>query len=50
MREEDEIEQVIRNLPSETKYRGMTYEEGIRDALEWVLGNLDDDEFDYAPK
>lgn len=25
------------------KYPGMTYTEGIRDALEWVLGDTEDD-------
>jgi len=26
------------------KFSGMSYEEGVRIALDWVLGNLDDDE------
>lgn len=26
-----------------TKYRGMTYEDGVRDALDWVCENIDDD-------
>lgn len=25
------------------KYPGMTYAEGIRDALEWVMGDYEDD-------
>ena len=25
-----------------TRFRGMTYEEGIRKALEWVLGNAEE--------
>lgn len=26
-----------------SKYRGMTYEDGIRDALDWVWENVDED-------
>lgn len=26
-----------------TKFSGMTYEDGIRAALDWVLGNSDED-------
>lgn len=34
---------------SGTKYSGMTYEEGILEALDWVLENIHDDEFEYSP-
>jgi hypothetical protein len=33
---------------SDRKYFGMSYEDGIVDALEWVLGYISDDEFEYA--
>lgn len=26
-----------------TKYSGMTYEQGIRDTIDWILGNSDDE-------
>ena len=26
-----------------SKYRGMTYEQGVRDALDWVLENVEED-------
>jgi len=47
MKTSEEIEAVLLKLPagSETKYASMTYEEGIYEALEWVLGEIDDDEF-----
>ena len=32
------------------KYFGMTYEDGIKEALGWVLGDIDDTEFEYAAK
>lgn len=31
-----------------SKYPGMTYEQGIAEALQWCLGNLADEEFEYA--
>jgi len=47
----DQMEKVLDNLPpsGETKFRGMTYEQGIEEALLWALGETDDDEFEYAP-
>lgn len=26
-----------------SKYRGMTYEDGVRDALDWICGNVEED-------
>jgi hypothetical protein len=26
-----------------SRYRGMTYEQGVRDALDWALENIDED-------
>ena len=31
-----------------TKYSGMTYEEGVVAALEWVLEFIDDNDFEYS--
>ena len=31
-----------------SQYAGMSYEEGIMEALRWVLGDTDNDEFEYA--
>lgn len=41
MRPEYEIEETLNNVDIEnTKFPGMTYEEGIRDALEYALGRM----------
>jgi len=47
MKTSEEIEAVLLKLPpdGETKYTGMTYEAGIEEALQWVLGEIDDGEF-----
>lgn len=47
-RTEQEIETVLDaaiavTSTGQTRWRGMTYEEGIRNALQWVLGESDDD-------
>ena len=41
MRTKEEIEEVLQKVnPYEgSKYPGMTYEEGVDDALNWVAGN-----------
>jgi len=46
----EEIDQAICEVldPDRRKYSGMTYEDGIRDALEWVLGNMSDEDFEYT--
>jgi len=46
---EAEIEEVLSNLPGEgeTQYPAMTYEQGITEALQWVLGELSDEDFEY---
>ena len=31
----------------ESKYHSMTYEQGIADALDWVSGHVDDEEWEY---
>ena len=45
MRTREEIEAVLDELPTmgETKYAAMTYEGGIQEALEWVLGEIKDE-------
>jgi len=40
----EEVEQQVEEAVSfgeETQYPGMTYEQGVRDALRWVLGEED---------
>ncbi len=48
MKTQDQIEDILfsinENIPS--KYPGMTYEQGITEALAWVLGETDDNLFD----
>ncbi|AEP29923.1 hypothetical protein [Brumicola nitratireducens] len=49
MKTKEEIEtardNVQENEPS--KYPGMTYEQGVADALDWAAGHVADDEFEY---
>lgn len=50
MRAKSEIEKVLRNLPESglTRYKGMTFEQGIEEALSWVLEEIPDEKFEYA--
>lgn len=41
VRSNEEIEKVY-NKSYETNYRGMTYEQGIRNMYEWLIGDTDD--------
>jgi hypothetical protein len=53
MKTQNEIEQVLSNLPEDphkTKFASMTYEQGIDEALNWVLGEISDEEFEYGSK
>ena len=49
MRSKKEIEKAMDILLSERKtpLSGMTYEQGVDDALSWVLEELSDEEFYY---
>lgn len=46
-RSDEEIDKQL-NLANElvdegrTQYKGMTYEEGVRDAINWLMGTQDD--------
>ena len=31
---------------SESRYNGMTYEQGLAEALDWVAGHIDDGKFE----
>jgi|DEB19_MinimDraft_2_1074335.scaffolds.fasta_scaffold29524_1 hypothetical protein len=35
---------------SECNHFGMTYEQGVEEALMWVLGEIDDEDFSFTPK
>ena len=49
MKEESEIQRVLDNLdPHIAKYPNMTYENGIEEMGMWILGEISDDEFEYA--
>jgi hypothetical protein len=52
MKTKEEIEKVLSKMPSTgtTKFSGMTYEQGIEEALLWALGEMSNDEFEYAPQ
>lgn len=50
MKSEEQI-QAARNrvdTDSGTKYPGMTYEQGIAEALDYVLGDITEEEFEYG--
>jgi len=47
MKTQNEMYEVIGRLltqleEGQTKYPGMSYEEGVDEALRWVMGNMDD--------
>lgn len=48
-RTQEEIDEVV-NLAIETehhsKWRGMSYEAGVRAAIDWILGDSDDNPMD----
>jgi hypothetical protein len=48
----DEIERALNNVDTscQTKYPGMTYEQGVEEALTWCLGELEDGEFEYSSR
>jgi hypothetical protein len=51
MKTEVEIQGVLDDLDTEkTKYAAMTYEQGIEEALMWVLEQLSDEEFSPITK
>ena len=51
MKNRTEIEEALERVAnSEFQHSGMTYEAGIEEALSWVLGEMPDEEFEYAEK
>ncbi len=49
MKSKKEIEQVLKYLPPEgSRYYSMTYEQGIDEALRWVLEEIEDADFEYS--
>ena len=46
MKTKQEIEQALYNFDEQkSKYPGMTYEQGIAEALQWVIEENSDEEF-----
>ena len=47
MKTENEINQVLLRVDtaSKSKFPAMTYEQGVEEALQWVLGEIPDNEF-----
>ena len=46
MKTKQEIEKLLQDFDSQkSQYPGMTYEQGIEEALSWVIGDIEDDEF-----
>ena len=50
MKNEQEIKEVLDKVDttSGTKFSSMTYEQGVEEALSWVLGEISDEEFEPA--
>jgi hypothetical protein len=46
----EKINAILEILPpiGESKFPGMTYEEGVEEVLMYLLGEVSDDEFPYA--
>ncbi len=49
MKTEKEIKQARRNVyeNATSKFTGQTYEQGVAEALDWVMGDVSDEEFEY---
>lgn len=52
-RSEGEIEEVYKKAQTQvqkggSKWRGQTYEQGVRDTIEWIFGQTDDNPMEDA--
>lgn len=51
MKNKSIIEEALDNVQeSDSSHFGMTYEQGVEEALMWVLGEIDDEDFSFTPK
>jgi hypothetical protein len=52
MRRDKEIQAALSNVDAvgQSRYAGMTYEQGIDEALRWVLEEISNEDFEYAEK
>jgi len=50
MKAKDEIEKALLRVDAaaRSKFPGMTYEQGVEEALQWAIGEISDDEFGYG--
>lgn len=49
MKTKEQIEKVLMNFDAqESNFRGMTYEQGIEEALMWVIGDIPSNDFKPA--
>ena len=50
MRTSEEIENVLNRLPGDerTNYPAMTYEQGVEEALLWVVEEIPNEEFEFT--
>ncbi len=50
MKNSEEINAVLEKVDecAPSRYPGMTYEQGVAEALAWVLENIPDDEFTFT--
>jgi len=46
VRTQKEVDAVVDKCISGDRFPGMTYEEGVRNALDWLTGEIDDSPFE----
>ena len=50
MKTDKQIEDALERLEAcPNTYNGMTYKDGISEALNWLLENISDEEFEFGP-
>lgn len=47
--DEEKLENAVKRCDEDqTTYFGQTYQQGVKDTLDWILGFLSDDDFQYG--
>lgn len=47
--DEEKLENAVKRCDEDqTNYFGQTYQQGVKDTLDWILGFLSDDDFQYG--
>lgn len=51
VKSEKEIDEALGRVDTaKNNYPGMTYENGVEEALQWALGEISDEEFEFGKK